>query len=231
MCELFGFCGESAGRPDALLRSFAEHSARNPHGWGVACYSHGELVLRKMPETALSSKAYFEAVRDAEGKIIISHIRNASCGEIHERNCHPFRREQGGKQWAFAHNGHIDGISLHPRCGGETDSEAVFHMLMDRIGDFDDPYDRILGCIVSIFDDYEFGREVRLNFLLSDGEKLYAFSHHPEKPMYYTVRETAGGSSLMIATQALDTGEWAMLPDDRLVVVSHGKLLAMSDKL
>jgi predicted glutamine amidotransferase len=221
MCELFGFCGESAGRPDTLLRSFAEHSTRNPHGWGIACYSHGELLLRKMPETALSSKAYFEAIRDAEGKIIISHIRNASCGEIHERNCHPFRREQGGKQWAFAHNGHIDGIGLHPRCGGETDS----------IGRAADPYKGVIDCIGGIFNDYEFGREVRLNFLLSDGETLYAFSHHPEKPMYYAARETAVGSSLMIATQPLDTCGWTALPDDRLIVVSHGKLLAMSDRL
>ena len=68
MCELFGFCGESAGRPDELLRSFAEHSTRNPHRWGVACYSHGQLAIRKMPETALSSKSYFEAIREAKGR-------------------------------------------------------------------------------------------------------------------------------------------------------------------
>ncbi|OPY30607.1 MAG: hypothetical protein A4E28_00188 [Methanocella sp. PtaU1.Bin125] len=47
--------------------------------------------------------------------------------------------------------------------------------------------------------------------------------------MYYTVRETAGGSSLMIATQTLDAGNWRPLPDDRLIIVSHGRLLATSD--
>jgi glutamine amidotransferase len=104
-------------------------------------------------------------------------------------------------------------------------------MLMDAIRQARDPYDAIVRCISSIFNDYEYGREVRLNFLLSDGETLYAFSHHPEKPMYYTARETAGGRSLMIATQVLDTGGWTALPDDRLVVVSHGRLQVMSDPL
>jgi predicted glutamine amidotransferase len=231
MCELFGFSGENAGRADALLCSFAGHAVRNPHGWGIAYYDKGELTLKKKPETALASPDYRRAAGEAEGNIIISHIRHASCGEVHERNCHPFVGELGGRQWTFAHNGHIDGICLHPHCGGETDSEAVFHMLLDSIAASGDPYTGIVKCVDTLFHEYEFGREVRLNFLLSDGETLYAFNHHPEKTMYRGDRPTAGGPSVVVATQVLDAGPWEALPEDCVIVVRRGKVVARSEKI
>jgi glutamine amidotransferase len=150
---------------------------------------------------------------------------------VHERNCHPFVGELGGRQWTFAHNGHIDGICLHPRCGGETDSEAVFHMLLDSIAAHGDPFAGIVKCVDSLFNDYEFGREVRLNFLLSDGETIYAFNHHPEKTMYQADRPTAGGPSVVVTTQVLDDDRWEALPEDRVIVVRHGRLVARSEKI
>ena len=231
MCELFGFSCESPGRAEALLCSFAEHAIRNPDGWGIACYDRQELTLAKKPEIAAASPAYYQAAAAAEGQIIISHIRHASCGEIHERNCHPFVADQGGKRWTFAHNGHIDGICLHPRCGGETDSEAVFHMLLDSIAVHGDAFTGIIQCIDTLFNEYEFGRQVRLNFLLSDGETIYAFNHHPEKTMYLTDRPTAGGASVIVTTQALDGGSWQALPVDRVMVIRNGRLAAMSEKI
>jgi glutamine amidotransferase len=231
MCELFGYSCESAGRADALLRNFAGHAVRNPHGWGIACYDKGELTLKKKPETALGSPDYARAAGEAEGGIIISHIRHASCGEVHERNCHPFIGTLNGRQWTFAHNGHIDGICLHPHCGGETDSEAVFHMLLDSIAARGDAFTGIVKCVDSLFNEYEFGREVRLNFLLSDGETIYAFNHHPEKTMYLADRRTAGGSSLIVATQVLDDSLWKPLPEDRVIVVRQGRLVARSEKI
>jgi|AGTN01.2.fsa_nt_gi Predicted glutamine amidotransferase len=231
MCELFGFCSESAGRADAMLRSFAGHAVRNPHGWGIAYYDHGKLTLKKGPEAAMASPNYERAAVEAEGRIILSHIRHASCGEVHERNCHPFVAEQAGKTWAFAHNGHIDGISLHPRCGGETDSESAFQMILESIAIHGDPYTGIVKCVDSLFNEYEFGREVRLNFLLSDGEAMYAFNHHPEKAMYRSDRQTTGGPSVVVATQVLDGGHWEPLPEDRVLVVSQGRQIALSEKI
>jgi predicted glutamine amidotransferase len=231
MCELFGFSCESAGRVDVLLRSFAGHAVRNPHGWGIAYYGNGELTLKKKAENALASPDFTRAAVEAEGSVIISHIRNKSCGAVHERNCHPFVGALDGRQWTFAHNGHIDGICLHPRCGGETDSEAVFHMLLDSIATHDDPYAGIVKCVDRLFNEYEFGREVRLNFLLTNGETIYAFNHHPEKTMYMTDRQTAGGPAFIVATQVLDDGSWTALPEDRVVVVSRGRVMAISEPL
>ena len=231
MCELFGFSCASAGRVEPLLHSFAGHATRNPDGWGIACYRNGELSVCKQPEAALASAGFSRVAGQAEGHVIISHIRHASCGEVHLRNCHPFVAEQGGQRWTFAHNGHIDGIGAHPRCGGETDSEAVFHMLLDSVRAHGDPYRGIVACIGNLFNEYEFGREVRLNFLLSDGETIYAFNHHPEKTMYQSARPAAGGQALAIATQVLDAGPWTVLPVDRVIVVRDGRVVATSEKI
>jgi len=231
MCELFGFSCEGASRAEPLLRSFAGHATRNPDGWGIACYNGGELSLYKKPETALASEDFLKAAGESEGGVILSHIRHASCGEVHLRNCHPFVAGQDGRRWTFAHNGHIDGICLHPQCGGETDSEAMFYMLLDSIRVHQDPYKGVIECIRHLFDEYEFGLDVRLNFLLSDGETIYAFNHHPEKTMYRSDRHTAGGRAVVVATQALDGGRWAPLPEDRVIVVRHGQLVTTSEQI
>jgi glutamine amidotransferase len=104
-------------------------------------------------------------------------------------------------------------------------------MLLDSMAARGDPYEGIVKCVDSLFNEYEFGRDVRLNFLLSDGETMYAFNHHPEKTMYRADRPTAGGSSLVVATQILDDGYWEALPEDRVVVVRRGKLVALSEKI
>lgn len=231
MCELFGLSCENEGRADAMLRKFAWHSARNPHGWGIACYDHGELTLHKKPEAALASGDYFRAAEGAGGRVILAHVRNASRGEQEERNCHPFTWPMGGRQWAFAHNGHVDGIGPHVRAAGETDSESVFHMLLDSIRARKDPYAGIVEGVRELFEEYEFGREVHLNFVMSDGEAVYAFSHHPEKPMYQALRPTARGASVAVATQVLDDEPWTPLPADRLVVLRNGALDNISEPI
>jgi glutamine amidotransferase len=228
MCDLLGFSSDNASKAVPLLHSFAEHARRNPHGWGIAYYRGSEAVLRKRPGPAMASKEYFRAVEEAEGRIIISHVRNASRGDMHERNCHPFRHGLLGRQWTFAHNGHIDGIGPHPRAAGDTDSEAVFHMLLDSIARAGDPYSGLVEGVQSLFGEYEHGRDIRLNFLLSDGEMLYAFNHHPEKPMYVSRGRTAAGEALLFSTQTLEGQGWASLPEDRLVVAGDGKLRRMS---
>ena len=184
--------------------------------------------MQKLPEKALLSKTYFKAVEVAESDIIISHIRHASCGEKNERNCHPFVRQYDGRDWVFAHNGHVDGLYVHPLTTGETDSESVFHILMDNIEDQRDVMSGLQYGITSLFEDYEFGRQIRLNFLLSDGTNVYAFGHHPEKPMYYQNLYHKQGARTMVSTQVLDGTPWVKLPSDRLLIVAQGQIQSIS---
>lgn len=234
MCELFGFCCNGIGNAATSLQRFAEHSDRNPHGWGLAYYKHSEAILKKQAIKARLSPDYYDSIKAAESDIIISHIRHASCGKINEANCHPFKRYMHDKDWVFAHNGHVDGVARDPRSIGETDSESVFYLLMDHIrpqGVNDAVHDGLISGITSLFEEYEFGREIRLNFVLSDGDTLYAFNHHPEKPMYYTKGNGGREQSIVVSTQKLDGNGWAQLPTDRLLMVNKGKFFALSNKI
>jgi predicted glutamine amidotransferase len=236
MCELFGFScsGEEYAGPS--LRRFAEHSDRNPHGWGLAYYADSGAILKKKAVEARKSVEYYDAIRQAKSNIIISHIRHASCGKINEANCHPFVQTFLGKEWAFAHNGHVDGVARHPRTGGETDSESVFNVLLDNIKEHRSKdngvtYHGLINGISSLFEDYEFGRQVGLNFVMSDGRILYAFNHHPEKPMYYARAAGPACSSIMVSTQRLDGCTWEALPVDRLMLVRGGEFYALSGRI
>jgi glutamine amidotransferase len=232
MCELFGYsCRQEGSAADSLQR-FAEHSDRNPHGWGLVYYRDSGAILKKKAIEARKSAEYYEAIRLAKSKIIISHIRHASCGKINEANCHPFMRTCEGRDWAFAHNGHVEGVGRHPMNVGETDSESAFHILMDNVRehramDNGVTYHGIVSGITSLFDDYEFGRQVGLNFVMSDGKVLYGFNHNPEKPMYYS----RSGNAITVSTQKLDGGAWELLPADRLMLVKDGEVYRLSGKI
>ncbi|BAI62252.1 conserved hypothetical protein [Methanocella paludicola SANAE] len=232
MCELFGFSGiREAGVEDGL-RSFAEHSDRNPHGWGLAYYGSGVPVIKKKAIEARKSPEYYHAIRLARSDIIITHIRHASCGKINEANCHPFYQPYLGKHWAFAHNGHVDGVARHPRTQGETDSESVFNVLLDNVGryrhlDNGTSYNGIARGVASLFDDYEFGRQVGLNFVMSDGNAIYTFNHHTDKPMFYAYED----HGVTVSTQKLDGYEWEPMPADRLLLLKKGHICEISDKI
>lgn len=224
MCEILGFSGSRGGCIEGGLHRLADHSDRNPHGWGLACYDHGIPAIVKKAAEARHSPEYYEAARRARGDIVISHIRNASCGGVSESNCHPFHREMAGVHWIFAHNGQIDGLCRHPLAGGDTDSESAFNVILDHVADGGEAADGIARGIASIFEDYEFGRQVGLNFVMSDGRDLYAFSHHAEKPMY--IAREGGGTA--VATRRLDGYAWEAVPADRLLVLRGGGIRGLS---
>jgi len=73
-----------------------------------------------------------------KGKIIISHVRWASKGDVAYHNTHPFVRELFGREWIFAHNGTIIRELPNPRFYepiGETDSEKAFCIILDHLKD------------------------------------------------------------------------------------------------
>ena len=232
MCELFGFSGSREASLEGGLCSFAEHSDRNPHGWGLACYSNGVPIIIKKAVEARKSPEYYDAARLARSDVIVAHIRHASCGKINEANCHPFYQELLGKHWVFAHNGHVDGVARHPRTHGETDSESVFNIILDNIvihrhQDNGTALHGITGGIASLFDDYEFGRQIGLNFVMADGSTVYAYNHHEDKPMYCS-QENEG---VTVSTQKLDGYSWEAMPADHLLLLKKGEIYALSERI
>lgn len=156
MCRLLGVVSR---RHTPLLEAvrdelplFTALSEKHKDGWGVAWYARGAtdeddgllretadaasgLHIRRGIDTARASNAYGQAVADADGEIVLAHLRRASEGLVLSlENTHPF--SEGPV--AFAHNGQFDMpdgfrervLTLGGRAAsGTTDSELFLSLI------------------------------------------------------------------------------------------------------
>ena len=190
MCELFAMSSSATATVNMSMEEFSRHGGlTGPHkdGWGIAFYDGGDVRLIRDTASASSSQwARFVEDCPIKSRIVISHIRKATDGELALKNTQPFARELGGRMHVFAHNGHIPklrasssfSLGLH-RPVGSTDSEYEFCMLLKHLEPLwlakDSPTVEQRRKIIT-----EFARDVRphgpANFLYSDGELLFAHS-------------------------------------------------------
>ena len=148
-------------------------------GFGIAFFEHaGCRVFLDYEASAHSSVADFVHRYPIKSTHVIAHIRKATQGRVALENTHPFQREMWGQNWIFAHNGNL--VDFAPPRGqfyrpvGDTDSEAAFCMLLERLRQqFDDaPPAQTLHRAVS-----DIAAEIReagiFNFMLSNGQVLF----------------------------------------------------------
>lgn len=238
MCELFGMCCQEPDRALYSLSSFRELSDDNPDGWGLAFYKNGKAVIEKEAVKAKSSEKFQTILQSAASKIFIAHIRWATRGEVCTENCHPFKRTSFNRDWVFAHNGTVHNITQHQFSQGTTDSEQAFQKMIDNTevyihqSTFHGLYPAIKNSIKELFERYS--RNITFNFLLSDGSVLYAFNHYPTKPLYMSTREKEYGGAIVISTKKLesrDYHDWYKIPKDKVILISDGRILVMSDRI
>lgn len=235
MCDLFGLSCNEKDRATKSLPIFSKYSNSNPDGWGIAYYDEGKVIINKKPEKAKISNEFYKTIENAKSNIIISHLRNATQGEICKRNCHPFKQKFKNKDWIFAHNGGVSDIAIHNRSEGETDSEQVFNFLLNEMANYQEQgnirgiYPALINGIKKIFEKHS--RSITLNFLMSDGCILYVFHHHFNKQIYYLKREKIYGGTSLLSTQKLSNENWKTLPADRLLLVTRGEILVLSDRI
>lgn len=182
MCQLLGVSSNNSVNIEFSLKEFQCRGERNPHGFGFAFYQAGEVKIIKEPKP-LSSVDVTGGELSFSSKIIIGHVRLASCGRKKHENTHPFKQEK----WCFAHNGTVSEIKSFSlerfKPEGETDSEYAFCYLLDRIFQKSE-----LDEIVNVLKDEstkitQFGR---FNYVMSDGEHLFAFG---DDSLYFVKRE------------------------------------------
>ena len=188
MCELFGLSSRLPTRATFSLKAFASHGgngSRNIDGWGLAFRDGHDVRLYKEPEPAADSAwLAFIAERRIASRLVLSHIRHATRGDLSLANTQPFVRELGGRMHVFAHNGRLDGIDYRLagqwrrfQPVGETDSEIAFCILLERLaalwrGPSVPPVAERLAIVEGV------AAEMRdlgpANFLYSDGDILFA---------------------------------------------------------
>ena len=183
MCQLLGM---NCNTPTDICFSFTGFQARggatdhHRDGWGIAFFEDGGVRLFVDPQPSCSSPVA-ELVRNypIRSLNVIAHIRKATQGQISLANTHPFIRELWGRYWVFAHNGNL--LDYQPvlsgrfRPVGSTDSERAFCDLLDQLARrFADapPLQALEDAIRELAD--RIGRHGEFNFLLSDGQVLFA---------------------------------------------------------
>lgn len=186
MCRLLGVvCSEATDFRFSLHeapRSLAVLSAEHADGWGLAVHSRGTgWDLHRNPVRAGECARFKELAASARGEILLAHIRKRTVGPIGVANTHPFQRAG----LVFAHNGTIEDIewfstqtsnARRAEIEGQTDSERFFAWvltLLDELG-----HDRIDEALHRAVDRaLERPKLGAVNFLLSNGESLWAFRH------------------------------------------------------
>ena len=235
MCDLFGMSCNESDRATRSLPRFSDFSSGNPDGWGIGWFEGSIATVNRAAGRADMDSLYEESTAAARSHTLVAHLRISTGGDPCECNCHPFKRNHRGRDWLLAHNGSVDNVQYHPMAEGETDSEQIFHQLMDKMaeyqegGPFRGQYPALKNAIRHIFDTYDM--EIDLNLLISDGYQLYVFHHHSYKSIYMLNRSKAYGDAALISTRRLTDEDWESIPEDRLLVISHGVVQVISDPL
>ena len=228
MCQLFAL---SCNVPSAVTFSFTGFSARggdtgeHADGFGLA-FHDGEGCRLFIDEERASDSALAAFLRrhPIRARTVLAHIRKATQGPVQVANCHPFVREWQGRHWSFCHNGDLK--DFHPRLAGSpqpvggTDSERAFcWMLQELRRRFRSRrlagWQQLAPVIAELAG--RVARHGRFNFLLSDGQALYA---HASTRLFWLKREHPFPTAHLVDHDlALDLSV-ANGPDDRMVLVA-----------
>ena len=213
----------------------------NDDGWGIGYYDNNEAILLKGIPPADQDQNYISSVEKVAGlkpKIIVAHIRKASSGcSDNVVNPHPFKRNKGGKDWLFGHNGTLAKNILIGLIGQEylnknlpntctydppdswVDSELYFIFLLKHIEG--NEWDVEKGIREAIFelDTVVSERKKGFNFFLTDGDAIWSFRRG--RSLYY-YQQDSQYSVVASAFPGSDKGEWQEVPEDSLVVMKRG---------
>jgi len=188
MCRLLGVIANQPVDLEFSLERFKKYGNCNPDGWGIGWYESNESKVFKQGIAATSTESKLPVFsKSVRSKIIIVHVRKGTGAVASDQNSHPFKY----KNWIFAHNGCVNKEYLLPlltdefkeKLEGETDSEVYFYWLLQCIDKEQDTVKGIKRVIESVVKRNYSG----LNFLLSDGNNLYAFRYSNNSRDYYSL--------------------------------------------
>ncbi|HVK98576.1 MAG TPA: class II glutamine amidotransferase [Dongiaceae bacterium] len=254
MCQLFGMNSANPVSPRFSLEGFFQRgggTGEHADGWGLAYYNGHDSQLTVRETSSFSCpQARALVARSFKSRNVIAHVRKATVGSVNRMNSHPFVRRLWGRDWTFAHNGHLKDYPQHRHHRynpvGETDSEWAFCWILASLYDhFGEqcPGPAALHAHLSGVSEI-IARFGTFNFLLTDGEILIAscstdlhwVQRRPpfsgavlldcEHIMDAVEFHDADDSVVLVATQPLTRGEdWQVMAPGELKLFQHGQAL------
>ncbi|HYH60002.1 MAG TPA: class II glutamine amidotransferase [Thermoleophilaceae bacterium] len=193
-----------------LIHQSAEHDS----GWGMAVYQRADSEqpsLVRFPEAAYAD-GEFKRATSMHGRMFNAHLRRATLGGLTLVNTHPFVLGE----YSFSHNGTVIRYPKLLERGvaapqGETDSEHLFNWLMCHY-DAADPRGSLRALVQACIERSPFSG---LNFLFSDGERLYAYKLGIFE-LHWLVRP---GQTLVSSEIITPDEEWHTVQQDVLLVL------------
>ena len=231
MCQLLGM---NCNVPTDICFSFRGFSSRgggtdvHADGFGIAFFEGRGCRVFLDPQPARSSLVA-ELVRRVpiRSTNVIAHVRKATQGTVALENCHPFQRELWGRYWAFAHNGDLKDLPVAPgrlyRPVGDTDSEAAFCLLLEDLRErFPDGMPGLAELHRALAEQTRrLAQHGPLNFLLSDGERLFA---HAATQLHYVGRRAPFGPAHLVDEDLTVDFAAHATPQDRVAVIATAPL-------
>jgi glutamine amidotransferase len=231
MCQLLGM---NCNVPTDIVFSLTGFQQRgggtdeHGDGWGIAFFEgKGYRVFLDPEPAAHSALADFVRRYPIRSLNVIAHIRKATRGPVGLENTHPFVRELWGRYWIFAHNGTLEGYEPPPgeryRAVGGTDSEAAFCELLNTMSlrfpnGAPDP-DAVSAEVAAWAS--RLAKLGAFNFLLSDGERLFA---HCSTQLAYIERRAPFTKARLIDTDLEVDFSQVTTPQDRVAVIATAPL-------
>jgi predicted glutamine amidotransferase len=263
MCELLALSASSAVDVRLSLHELARHGGAtgiHADGWGVAFLQDRDVALFREP-TAAARSPWITCLEThpLRTSTVLAHIRHATRGAITLENTQPFVRELWGRVHVFAHNGDLGSNLSHGsvaapryRAIGETDSEAAFCLLVERLAAGVDPARVDAGDV--IFETFAaFAREMRergpANIIYaSNGRLLLHADRRTQAPgvieppgLWLLERHCSDGATVAVAGEGVHvagvgvdvalvasvplTGErWRPLEQGSVLQLEHGRV-------
>ncbi|MBN8442705.1 MAG: class II glutamine amidotransferase [Thauera sp.] len=227
MCQLLGMnCNKPASLEFSLEGFMRRGGQTDEHrdGWGIAYFEGDDCRVVRDDRPSCSSPLAERMRRDpVKSRNVIAHIRKATQGAVELSNCHPFARSLWGSNWAYAHNGDLKNPRL-PLDGsyvpvGTTDSELAFCYLLQelsrRCGARRPAAPALFETVAELC--AEIAAFGTFNFLLSDGEALFA---HCSTQLHHVGRAHPFKSVRLVDHDLSVDFSRRNHPDDRMSVIA-----------
>lgn len=227
MCQLLGM---NCNVPTDICFSFEGFCARggktdeHRDGWGIAFFEGwGCRIFLDVKPSINSPIAELVRRYPIHSTNVIAHIRKATQGKVALENCHPFQRELWGRYWVFAHNGNL--LDFQPESAefyqpvGNTDSEKAFCLILETWRQCFPAGKPPLAKLYSVLQEIAVNLTTKgiFNFLLSDGEHLFAYC---STKLCYIVRQAPFAAAHLIDEDLTVDFQELTQASDRVAVIA-----------
>jgi glutamine amidotransferase len=237
MCDLFALSAQKDYSAPEILPIFAVRAKKNMDGWGIGYFRKQQAFIEKSAKQVYVAgdihDSFQRLARVIKSRLILCHIRLKTSGLVDECHAHPFVLKFGGHSWIFAHNGKAPSIEAYRSSGpviedAISDSARAFEYLRDHLSNF---YQNAAK-LPALFKALKRSTEQMLaeypgdyNYLLSNGQLLFAFTNHRQFMLLRGSRELKGALILTTVARGLSKAKWKRVAKS---TTRQGLLLAIS---